>query len=97
MLFKDTDSLLYSQETADIYKELFAEREHFDFASFDKARHLFDARNNKVNGKIKEEAKDKPITEFGGLHPKMSSFLIADMGHTTEKYRAKMNPDGASR
>ena len=30
MLFTDTDSLMYWVETADIYKELFVEREHFD-------------------------------------------------------------------
>ena len=37
MLFTHTDSLMYWLETADIYKELFAEREHFDIASFEKA------------------------------------------------------------
>ena len=97
MLFTDTDSLMYLVETADIYKELFAEREHFDFSSFDKASPFFDASNNKVIGKFKDEANGKPITEFVGLRPKMYSFLIDDKGHTTEKHRAKGIKRGASR
>ena len=78
MLFTDTDSVMYWMGTADIYKVLFAEREHFDFASFDKASPFFDASNNKVIGKFKEEANGKPITAFVGLRQKMYSFLIDD-------------------
>ena len=97
MLVTDTDSLMYWVETADIYKELVAEREHFDFAAFDKACPFFDASNNKVIGKFKNEANGKPITEFVGLSPKMYSFLIDDKGHTTEKHRANGIKRGASR
>ena len=97
MLFTDTDSLMYWVETADIYKELFTEREHFDFASFDKASRFFHSSNNKVIGKFKNEANAKPITECVGLRPKMYSFLIDDKGHTTEKHRAKGIKRGASR
>ena len=78
MLFTDTDSHMYCVETADIYKELYAEREHFDFASFDKESPFFDAYNNKVIGKFKDEVNGKPITELFGLRPKMYSFLIDD-------------------
>ena len=46
MLFTDLDSLLYWLETADIFRELFAEREHFDFASFDKASLFVDTSTN---------------------------------------------------
>ena len=96
MLFTDNDSLIYWVETADIFKELIAQREHFDFPSLDKARPFFDASNNKVIGKFKDEANGKPITEFVGLRPKMYSFLIDDKGHTTEKHRAKGIKRGAS-
>ena len=97
MLFTDTDSLMYWVETPDIYQELFAEREHFDFASYEKASPFFDAANNKVIGKFKDEASGKPITEFVGLRPKMYSFLIDDKGRTTEKHRAKGIKRGAAR
>ena len=50
ILFKYTDSLMYCVERADIYKELFAEREHFDFASFDKAARLVDRLAASKNG-----------------------------------------------
>ena len=69
MLFTATESLMYWLDTADIYKELFAEREHFDFASFDKASPFFDASNKKVIGKFKAEANGKPISEFNGMRP----------------------------
>ena len=83
MLFPDTDSLMFWVETADIYKELFPVHEHFDFVSFDKRSLFFDASNNKVIGKFKEEANGKQITDFVGLRPKMYSFLIDDKGQTT--------------
>ena len=71
MLFTDTYSLLYCVDTADIYKELFTDRDHFYFGSFDKQSPLFDAGNNKVIGKFKDEANDKPISDFVVLRPKM--------------------------
>ena len=39
MHFTDTDSLMHRLETVDIYKVLYVEREHFDFAPFDKIAH----------------------------------------------------------
>ena len=58
LLFTDTDSLMYWVETADIYKELFADREHFDFASFDKTSPFFDASNNKVVSRLGQSIAD---------------------------------------
>ena len=87
---------MYWVETADIYKELFGEREHFDFASFDKASPFFDASNNKVIGKFKDKANGKPTTDFLGLRLKMYSYFIADKGHTTEQHRTKGIKSGAS-
>ena len=95
-IFTDTDTLMYLAETADIYKELFAEREHFDLASFDRASPFFDASNNKVIGKFKDEANGKPSTEFDAVRQKMYSFLIDYMGHTSGKHRAKAITRGAS-
>ena len=97
MLFTDTDSLMYWVETAAIYNELFAEGEHFDFASVDKARPFFDPCNNKVIGKFKHEANGMQSTEFLGLPPKMYSFLIDDKGHSVEKHKEKVIKRGASR
>jgi hypothetical protein len=48
LLFTDTDSLMYWVETPDIYKELYAEREHYDFASYEKTSPYYDPTNNKI-------------------------------------------------
>jgi hypothetical protein len=47
---------------------------------------FFDATNNKVIGKMKDEANGEPIAEFVGLKPKMYSY-ITDEGN--ESRRAK--------
>ena len=97
MVFPDTDSLIYWVETADTYKEHFAVREHFEIASINKGRPFLDAPNNNGIGELKEEANGKLITEFLSLRQKMSSFLIDDKCHTTEKHQAKGMKRGASR
>ena len=89
LLFTDTDSLMYWVETADLYKELFADRDYFDFASYDKKSPFYDPTNNKVIGKFKDETLGKPVIEFVGLRPKMYSFLIEENGHEIDKHRAK--------
>ena len=88
MLFTDTESLMFWVETAGIYKELFAERAHFDFASGDKAIPFFIASKNKVIGNFKDKANSKRITEFIGLRQKIYT-LIDDKDQTTETHRAK--------
>ena len=97
LLFTDTDSLMYHVETEDIYKELYAEKVHFDFASYEKSSPFFDVSNNKVIGKFKDEANGKPIIEFVGLRPKMYSFLIGGGEQVVEKHRAKGINRGASK
>ena len=89
LLFTDTDSLMYWVETVDLYKELFADREFFDFASYDKKSPFYDPTNNKVIGKFKDETLGKPIIEFVGLRPKMYSFLVEEKGKQVDKHRAK--------
>ena len=90
LLFTDTDSLMYWVETEDIYKEMTDDKEHFDFASYDRSSPFYDNTNNKVIGKFKDEASGRPIIEFIGLRPKMYSFIIfySDQ-REEEKHRAK--------
>ena len=56
LLFTDTDSLMYEIETADIYKDMWADRDLFDFASYPLESPYFDATINKVVGNMKDEA-----------------------------------------
>ena len=88
---------MYWVETADLYQELHADRERFDFASFDKSSPFYEGMNNKVIGKFKDETSGKPIIEFVGLRPKMYSFLIEEKSEQVEKHTAKGINKGASR
>ena len=80
---------MYYIETNDIYKELFEDRPLFDFASYKKDSAFYDATNNKVIEKFKDEATGEPIIEFVGLRPKMYSMLIQHGEEEIEKHRAK--------
>ena len=87
---------MYWVETVDIYKELFAERAYFDFASFEKASLFFVASNSKVIGKFTDEANGKASTYF--VHcDRRCSRSTSTTRDTTEKHRAKMIMRGASR
>ena len=48
LLFTDTDSLMYWVETEDAYKDMSAQKELFDFASYSKTSPFYDPTNNKV-------------------------------------------------
>ena len=77
LLFTDTDSLTYHIETEDIYKDMKADGEHFDFSDYKGTGYRSqDNTNKKVIGKFKDETEGVPIVEFVGLRPKMYSILL---------------------
>lgn len=78
LLMTDTDSLVYEVQTDDIYKDMYEMKEHFDLSGYSKANPIYDAINNKVIGKFKDETGDNIITEFAALRPKCYSFLTND-------------------
>ena len=49
LLFTDTDSLMYEIRTDNIFDDMIAERDRFDFASYPKNSKYYDATNNKVH------------------------------------------------
>ena len=82
----DTDSLVYSIETDDLYDDI---RHHLDFYGTSKCpsdHPTYSTVNKKVLGKIKDEMKGHSIKEFIGLRLKMYSALEGD---GTEKNTAK--------
>ncbi len=89
LLFTDTDSLMYEIQTEDVYADMWAYREEFDFSGYPKQSAYFDNANNKVIGKFKDETNGDPILEFVGLRPKMYSFLTMAGTTIKEKHRAK--------
>jgi hypothetical protein len=71
LLATDTDSLKYHVETHDLYKDMKAMGEHFDFSDYPKDHPCYDATNKKVIGKFKDEMKSKPITMICALRAKV--------------------------
>jgi hypothetical protein len=74
LLFTDTDSLAYHIRGHDIYEIMKENRELFDLS--DMPGDMYDKTNKKVIGKMKDEAKGIPITEFIGLRAKCYAFNI---------------------
>lgn len=75
LLMTDTDSLSYEIQTTDIYKDMKFHEELFDFSEYPVNHPLFSVRNNKVLGKMKDEAKGNILFKFVGLGPKAYGFL----------------------
>ena len=74
LIYTDTDSFIIQVETDDIYKDMFKDKNLYDFSEYPKNHPNYDITNKKVLGKFKDEMKSLIITEFIGLKPKMYSF-----------------------
>ena len=73
MLFTDADSLSYEIKSENVYEEFFKWKNLFDFSNYLKDSKLFDERNKKVIGKMKDEFGGVIVKEFVGLKSKMYS------------------------
>ena len=74
LIYTDTDSFIIQVETDDIYKDMFKDKNLYDFSEYPKDHPNYDITNKKVLGTFKDELKSRTITEFIGLKPKMYSF-----------------------
>ena len=100
LIYTDTDSLLLHIQTDDVYKDM---KEHswlYDTSNYHKDHPLYDARNKKVLGKMKDECGGEPIEEVVALRPKMYSIKKAASNirkakgvttSTTKKHCSKRN------
>jgi len=75
LLYTDTDSVLFSCQTEDIYQDMHDSNELFDFSEYPQEHFLRNDGNKKVPGKMKDETHGEPISEFIALRSKMYSFL----------------------
>ena len=55
-------------------------KKEFDLASYPQSSPFYDATNNMVVGKFKDEASGQAITEVVGLKPKMDSYQTLNTG-----------------
>ena len=67
LLFTDTDSLTYEIKTEDAYQNFWNDKDKFDNSDYPENSPYYDASNEKVIGKFKDEAAGIPIVEFVGL------------------------------
>ena len=95
LAFTDTDSLLYSIETENIYEDMRRHHEMFDLSNYPNDHQIFEnddpetirwlkSKNKKVVGKMKDEAGGDAILEFVGLRAKAYAY-------TQETYNKKEN------
>ena len=75
-MFTDTDSLCYEIKTDDVYKDLFQDKKLYNKSDCPKNSEFFLDENEKVIGKMNDEASGMPIKEFIGLRSKMYSYKI---------------------
>ena len=78
LLFTDTDSLVYEIKTEDGYEDFYQDINLFHFNDYPLHSKVFDPVNKKVIGKMKDEFKEKMISEFFGLKSKMYSLIGVD-------------------
>ena len=75
LCFTDTDSLLYEIQTDDIYKDMKANSDWYDFSDYPLEHPNYDPKNKKIICKMKDELKGMILEEFIGLRPKCYSLL----------------------
>ena len=79
LLFTDTDSLVYSISTEDLYADMALKIDtYYDTSDYPVGHHLRSMKNAKTVGFFKDELNGTPIVEFVGLRAKMYSFLLPD-------------------
>ena len=72
-IYMDTDSLLLSMQTEDVYRDMEHDFNLYDTSNYLKDHPLFSATNKKVLGKMKDECRGEPIDEVIAVRPKMYS------------------------
>ena len=64
LLSTDTDSLVYEIEAEDVYENFYEDRGLFGFSDYPRDSKIFDPVNKKDIGKMKDEFKEKVISEL---------------------------------
>lgn len=78
LIYTDTDSLVLSIETDDVYEDMKEDADIYDTSNYPAEHPLFTTVNKKVVGKFKDEMGGIPITEFVALRSKMYAYETLD-------------------
>ena len=84
LLSTETDSLVYEIKTKDVYEDFYQDKNLFEFIDYSLNSKFFDPLNKKVIGEMKDEFKEKIISEFAGLKLKMYSLISVDDKEVTK-------------
>ena len=86
----DMDSLIYSIETDDFYKDIVDDiKDRFDMSGYNPDRPLPVGLNKKVIGLMKDELGGEIMTEFITLRPKMYAHKAGGSESTTRQDKVK--------
>ena len=77
-MFADTDSLVYEIKEENVYEVSYSDKHMFDYSNYPVNSKYYDPTNGSVLGKMKDEFKGVPISEFIGLKSKMYSLISID-------------------
>ncbi|KAG8238905.1 hypothetical protein J437_LFUL017477 [Ladona fulva] len=76
LAYTDTDSLIYSVKTDDLYKDMLDNLDTFDTSNYPQNHMCYSVRNKKVIGKFKDDCDGKVMTHFIRLRSKLYSFKV---------------------
>ena len=76
LVYTDTDSLILDIQTEDVYKDMQEHSWMYDKSNYPKDHPLYDKRNKKVLGKMKDECGGEVINEVVAVRPKMYSVEV---------------------
>ena len=80
LLFIGTDNLVYKIKAEDVPEDFSEDKSLFDFSDYPQVSIFFDRLNKKVNGKMKDEFKEKIFSEFVWLELKIYFLTGVDGG-----------------
>jgi len=78
LIYTDTDSLILDIQREDVYKDMNENQRVYDTSNYPKDHPLYDKRNKKVLGKMKDECGGEAIEEVFAMKPKMYSVKLAE-------------------
>ena len=84
-MFTDTDNLVHEIKTEDVYEDFCGGKNLFDFSDYPLHSNFFDPANKNVIGKMKDEFKERTISEFVGLKSTMYSLISVDNKEVTKQ------------
>ena len=86
----DTDSFIINIKTKDAYEDTAKDVDNrFDTSNYEVNRPLPTGKNKKMIGLMKDELREKIMTEFVALRPKACSYLINDGNNDKKSKRNK--------